>query len=160
MAESEVPMDPTALAMRAAQTVVAAASTEAWGAVKPGVARLLSRGDPQQEHLTEQQLDQTRDQLQAAQEQDLEQVRADLEAVWRTRLADLLENHPDVADELQVLVDQICSELAAGTVAAADHAVAAGRDVNLTACGSGVAVGVIHGDVSPGNSRGPDLAQG
>jgi hypothetical protein len=148
-----------ALALLAAQTVVAAVSTDAWGAAKRGVAQLLGRGDAERERLAAQRLDQARDQLAAAPGQQAEQVRADLVAVWRTRLADLLEEDPEVAGDLQALVDRIQAELPVGAVAAADHAVAAGRDVNVTASGSGVAAGVIHGDVSPSPTR-PGPPQG
>jgi hypothetical protein len=156
----ENPMDPTALAMLAAQTVVAAASTDAWGMAKRGIARLLGRGDPQREQLVEQRLDQTQEQLRAVPGQDLELARADLEAAWRTRLVDLMEEHPDAAADLQALVEQIRAELPAAIAVAADHSVAAGRDMNITASGGGVAAGSIHGDVSPGNPPGPDPAQG
>ena len=150
-----------ALALLAAQTVVAAASTDAWAAAKSGVARLLGRGDPERERLAGQRLDQARDQLQAAPPgQELDGVHAELVAVWRTRLADLLEEHPDAAGDLQALVDQVQAQLPAASVSSADHAVAAGRDVKITASGSAVAAGVIHGDVMPPGPSVPGLAGG
>lgn len=155
-----MPVDPTALAVLAAQTVVAAASTDVWGAAKRGVARLLGRGDRQREQLAAQRLDQTRELLRAASGGELGLVRARQEAAWQLRLADLLEEHPEVAGELLLVVDQIRAELkAVGVVAAADHAVAAGRDVNIEAPG-GVAAGVIHGNVSPPGPTGPGPARG
>jgi Winged helix-turn helix len=42
--------------------------------------------------------------------------------------------------------------------AAADYSAAAGRDVNITASGGGVAAGVIHGNVAPLNPPGPGPA--
>jgi hypothetical protein len=117
-----MPLDLSASATLASRAVVAAALTDAWGTTKRGVARLLGCGDPYRERLAERRLDQTRDQLRAAPGQELEQARADLEAVWRTRLADLLEEHPEVADELRVLVDRIQAEPPAGTAAAAEKA--------------------------------------
>ena len=45
-------------------------------------------------------------------------------------------------------VDQPEPERHAG-ITTPEHSVAAGRDVNITAPGGGVAAGVIHGDVSP-----------
>ena len=66
-----------------------------------------------------------------------------------TRLADLLEEDPGVEADLRALVQEIQAQLPAGVVSAADHAVAAGRDVNITASGGGVAAGVIHGNVAP-----------
>lgn len=148
-----------ALALLAAQTVVAAASTDAWGAAKRGVARLLGRGDPERERLAEQRLDQARDQLVAAPGQHLDRVRADLVAVWRTRLADLLEEDPDVAGDLRALVDQIQAELPADSVSAGDHSIVASGDVRISGSG-GVTAGIIHGDVSPPDPTQPGLAQG
>lgn len=149
-----------ALALLAAQTVVAAASTDAWGAAKRGVAHLLGRGDPDRERLAEQRLEQTREQLQVARPgQDLERARGSAEAVWRTRLADLLEEHPDAAGELRTLVERIQAELPADNVAASDHSVAAARDVNISATGGGVAAGVISGDVTLPGPTNPDPAQ-
>jgi hypothetical protein len=148
-----------ALALLAAETVVAAASTDAWGAAKRGVARLLGRGDAERERLAEQRLDQARDQLVAASGPQEGQVRADLVAVWRTRLADLLEEDPEVAGELQALVDQIQAELPAGSVSAGDYSIAAGGDVNITGSG-GVTAGIIHGNVSPPGPTQPGPAQG
>ena len=56
--------------------------------------------------------------------------------------------------DLRALVQEIQAQLPAGTVSAADHSVAAGRDVNITASGGGVAAGVIHGNVAPPDPTG------
>jgi len=146
--------DLMALAALAGRTVVAAASTDAWEACKRGFGRLLGRGDPKKEQLAEQRLEETRQQLAGA---DSEQARAAQEAQWTTRLADLLEENPDAEAELQALVREIQAQLPAGVVSAADHAVAAGRDVKISASGGGVAAGVIHGNVAPPNppQKGP-----
>jgi hypothetical protein len=108
----EMPSDLTALAALASRTVVAAASaddasSDEWGAAKRGVARLLGRGDPERQLRTERQLDQTRDQLQAAAGQEREKRTRAEEAAWRDRLEHLLMEHPDVADGLRQQVDQI-----------------------------------------------------
>ena len=157
----ETPVVLVALALLAAQTVGAAASTDAWGAAKRGVAHLLGRGDPDREKLAGQRLDQAQQQLQAAAPgQEMEQVEAELVAVWRTRLADLLEEDPDAAAELRALVEQIQSQLPDVSVSAGDHSVAAGRDVNITASEGGVSAGVIHGNVSPPGPTRPGPAAG
>jgi hypothetical protein len=142
------------LAALAGRTVVAAASTDAWEACKRGFGRLLGRGDPKKEQVAEQRLEETRQQLAGA---DSEQSRAALEAQWTTRLADLLEENPDAEAELRALVREIQEQLPAG-VASADHAVAAGRDVKISATGGGVAAGVIHGNVAPPNPTRPGPA--
>ena len=147
-----------ALAALAGNTVVAAATTDAWEAARRGFARLLGRDDPDRTKMAERRLAETREQLTDAEGHDLEQARAALAERWAGRLADLLEEDPGVEAELRVLVQRIQDELPAGMVSAADHAVAAGRDVNVSANRGGVAANVIHGNVAPPNPPGPDPA--
>jgi len=146
-----------ALAALAGNTVVAAAMTDAWEAARRGFARLLGRGDPGRTMVAERRLAETREQLMGAEGKDLDQARAVLAERWAGRLADLLEEHPDAEADLRTLVQEIQAALPAGTVSAADHAVAAGRDVNISAASGGVAAGVIHGNVTPPDPtlRGP-----
>jgi hypothetical protein len=146
-----------ALAALAGNTVVAAATTDAWEATRKGFARLLGRSDPDRTKMAERRLAETLDQLTGAQGAKLEQVRAALAQQWAARLADLLEEHPDAEADLRALVQQIQAQLPAGMVSAADHAVAAGRDVNISATG-GVAAGVIHGNVRPPDPTRPGPA--
>jgi hypothetical protein len=149
-------MDPMALAILAAQTIVAAASTDAWDALKRGVARLVGRGNAHRERQAEKQLDQAHGQLQADPGQ--EQTRSALEAAWQARLFSLLEAEPSSAADLLALVERTRAELPAKAITAVDHGVATGNDVNVTASYSGVAAGVIHGSVSTGNPTDPDPA--
>ena len=149
-----------ALATLAGNTVVTAAVTDAWEAARKGFERLLAHGDPDRAKAAERRLEETREQLTGATGADLERIRAALEAQWVTRLADLLEDDPGVEADLRRLVQEIQAQLPAGMVSAADHAVAAGRDVNITASGGGVAAGTIHGDVSAANPTQPGPAGG
>ena len=149
-----------ALAALAGNTVVTAAATDAWESARKGFARLLGRGDPGKTKLAEERLAETRDQLTQAAGEDAEQARAALQAQWVTRMRDLLEEDPGAEADLRALVEEIQARLPAGMASAADHAVAAGRDVNITASGGGVAAGVIHGDVSAGNPPVPGPGQG
>jgi hypothetical protein len=143
-----------ALAALAGNTVVAAATTDAWEAARRKFARLLGRGDPKKEQLAEKRLEETRQQLDGVSGQELEQARADLARAWQVRLTDLLEEDPGAEAELRAVVAEIRAQLPTGTVATSDHTVAAGRDVNISASQGGVAAGVIHGDVaSPGPTR-------
>ena len=139
------------LAALAGNTVVAAATTDAWEAARCKLARLLGRGDPKREQLAEQRLEETRQQLTGPEGAELERARAALAERWAGRLADLLEEDPDAEAELRALVEELRAMLPAGVMSAADHAVAAGRDVNIGATSGGVAAGVIHGNVAPPN---------
>jgi hypothetical protein len=145
-----------ALAALAGNTVVAAATTDAWEACRRGFARLLGGGDAKKAELAEQRLAETRKQLTTAEGADLERARAAAEVQWTTRLADLLEEDPGVEAELRSVVEEVRAQLSAGVVSADDHSVAAGRDVNISASDGGLAAGVIHGDVAPpGPTPGP-----
>jgi hypothetical protein len=138
--------------------VVTAAVTDAWESARKGFARLLGRGDPAKTKLAVERLAETHDQLADATGTNMERVRAALEAQWVTRVRDPLEEDPGVEADLRTLVQEIQAQLPAGMVSATDHAVAAGRDVNISASGGGVAAGVIHGNVAPPNPTPPGPA--
>ena len=147
-----------ALAALAGNTVVAAATTDAWEACRRGFVRLLGRGDAKKEQLADRRLEETRRELDGVSGQELEQARAELGKAWQVRLADLLEEDPGVEAELRALVQEVRTQLPAHVVSAADHSVAAAGDVNITASSGGVAAGVIHGDVVPPGPTHPGLA--
>jgi hypothetical protein len=149
-----------ALIALAGNTVIAAATTDAWEAARHKLARLFGRGDAKKEQLTEKRLEEARQQLAGVSGQELEKARAELEKAWQVRMADLLEEDPGVETELRALVAEIRAQLPAGVVSAADHSVAAGRDVNISASEGGVAAGVLHGDVMPPGPTRPGPAGG
>jgi hypothetical protein len=135
------------LAALAGNTVVVAATTDAWETSRKGFARLLGRGDPDRTKVAERRLKETCQQLTGPTGAELEQARGALVERWTGRLADLLEENPAAEADLRVLVQQIQAQVPAGMVSAADRAVAAGRDVNINATSGGVA-GVIYGNVT------------
>ena len=138
-----------ALAQWAGQTVAAAAVTDAWESARHKIALLLGHGDQGKTDVAERWLDETYQQLTAAHGADLEPVRAEAARRWEGRFADLLDEDPAVETDLRALVEEIVAQLPAKVVSAADHAVAAGRDMNITASGGGTAAAVIHGNVAP-----------
>jgi hypothetical protein len=147
-----------ALAALAGNTVVAAATTDAWEAGRRKFAQLLGRGDPDRAKLAEDRLDQTRQQLEGVTGQALERTQAELGRAWQVRLQDLLEEDPSIEVDLRALVEEMQDALPTGVVSATDHAVAAGGNVNISADRGGVAAGVIHGNVAPPNPTGPGPA--
>ena len=98
-----------ALAKSGATTLVGAAATDVWQQARAGFARLFGRGDAQREALAASRLDA----LAVAVEQaggpgtELDAVRQRQQAVWETRLGDLLEEDPEVAQALR----RLCAEL-------------------------------------------------
>jgi hypothetical protein len=146
------------LASLAGRTVVAAAVTDACEPAMRRFAVLVGRGDPGRTRVAERWLAETREQLAAAAGPELDSARAAAEVRWGTRLADLLEEDPGVEADLRALVREIGAALPGGMAAAPGYSVAAGRDLNVTASGGGVAAGVIHGTVAPLNPPGPGPA--
>jgi hypothetical protein len=144
-----------ALAQWAGQTLAAAAVTDVWESARSKFARLLGRGDARKTEVAERWLAETHEQLTAAAGGDLERARAALAQRWEGRFADLLDEDPRAEAHLRALVQEICTALPAGLVSATNHAVAAGRDVNISADRGGVAAGVVHGNVAPPNPPGP-----
>jgi hypothetical protein len=138
-----------ALAQFAGQTVAAAAVTDVWEAARHKVARLLGRGNLTKTEVAERWLAETHQQLTAAQGAELEPARAAAARRWEGRFADLLDEDPGVEADLRALVEDIAAQLPAGMVSAADHSVAAGGNVNISASGGGTAAGVIRGNVAP-----------
>src|SRR5215472_4694015 len=137
-----------ALASLCGNAVVAAAVTDVWESARHRLARLLGRGDPERVRIAGRRLDETRSQLAAASGVGLVQKRAELAARWTTRLADLLEDDPGVEPELQELVAMIKAALPTVGVLAADHSLASGGNLSITASGQGIAIGVLHGTIS------------
>jgi hypothetical protein len=148
------------LAQFAGQTVAAAAVTDVWEAVRERFARLLGRGDARKAEVAERWLAQTREQLAAAASGgDLEREQGAQAERWAGRFADLLDEAPGLEAELRGLVQEVAARLPAGAVSAADHSAVAGRDVNVTASGGGIAAGVIHGNVAPLDPTPPGPAE-
>jgi len=148
-----------ALAQFAGQTVAGAAITDVWEAARGRFARLLGRGDTRKTEVAEQWLEQTRQQLTASAGSGLEQAQEAQVNRWAGRFADLLDEDPNMERELRALVEEVAAQLPVTEVSAADHSVAAGRDVNIAASDGGTAAGVIHGNVAPPNPTPPGPAK-
>jgi hypothetical protein len=149
-----------ALAQWAGQTVAAAAVTDVWESVRGRFARLLGRGDTRRTETAERWLAQTRERLAAGVPgADLEQAWQAAAERWAGRFADLLDEDPGVEAEVRALVEEAVARLPAGEASAGSHSVAAGRDVVIAASGSGLAAGVIHGNVGMPDPTLPGPAQ-
>lgn len=127
------------LAGAAATSLVKAAATEAWGPAKAGFLKLFRRGG--HPDVAERRLDATSGEIEKAAAADREHVRGALATSWQTRLADLLEEHPEAAEELRLLVRSLAAADAGAavqnttTITANDHAtvnVAHGGTINAT----------------------------
>jgi hypothetical protein len=139
------------LAAAGGTTVVQAVATDAWGAVKAGFARLLGRGDSSKEEMLGQQLERTRSELQAAGERP-EQVRLTHQAAWQARLEDLLASHPDAADQVRALVEQV-NAITGGSTGRVDQRVVGFDQAQQAVLGHGTQVVTFGSPAPPQSSR-------
>jgi hypothetical protein len=139
-----------ALAQFAGQTVAQAAITDVWEAVRGRFAKLIGRGNGRKTEVAERWLAETHDQLAAAVGPALVVAQQAQAERWAARFADLLDEDPAIEAALRALAEQVKAQLPEQEVSAADHSVAAGRDVRIAADRGGTAAGVIHGNVAPG----------
>ncbi|MET9886363.1 hypothetical protein ABZZ20_25145 [Streptomyces sp. NPDC006430] len=135
------------LAASGGAALVSAAATDAWQTTRSGFSRLLGRGNPQTEQATAGRLDRLAVEVsRAASPQELESVRRDLQAEWRGRLKDLLEEQPELAAELGELIDRVEGELPAAQQTFVQ---------NNTAYGGGIQNITQSGDIIVGDAGRP-----
>lgn len=109
------------LAAAGATTLVGAAATDAWMATRDGFVRIFGRGDRGQQELVGQRLDRTAGEIALVDGVDREAVLQTQRTAWQTRLADLLQENPERADDLRALIEQIRSQLPAAQAQWVQH---------------------------------------
>ncbi|MEU6864981.1 hypothetical protein ABZ924_17140 [Streptomyces sp. NPDC046876] len=133
------------LAAAGGTALVGAVATDAWQTTRSGFTRLLGRGNPQAEQTTAGRLDRAAAEVsRASGPQELESVRRDLQAEWRGRLKDLLEEQPELAAELRELIARVEAELPASQQTWVQNNTAYGGGIqNITQSGD-----IIVGDAT------------
>jgi hypothetical protein len=106
------------LAATAGTALVNAMVTDGWQGIRKRFARLLGRGNDQEVEAAAARLEKSRAMLSGFSGADLERAQAEQAVVWRTRLGDLLEDHPEVQGELRSLVAEVQAQVigSAGSV--------------------------------------------
>ncbi|HEU5416831.1 MAG TPA: FxSxx-COOH system tetratricopeptide repeat protein [Streptosporangiaceae bacterium] len=133
-----------ALAQFAGQTVAAAAITDVWESVRGKFARLLGRGDARKTEVAEKWLAATREQLTASAGPGRTVSQRSQASRWTDRFADLLDEDPGIEGQLRALLAEVAAQLPAPLASAADHSLAAGQDVSVSASGGSIAAGVLN----------------
>lgn len=87
----------------ASSALVTAMATDAWSWVKEGFVRIFGRGGVPVKSVGDR-LEASRGELLVAAGD--ETVRARIESAWRTRILDIVEDHPALTAELSVLVER------------------------------------------------------
>ncbi|WP_435971543.1 hypothetical protein [Streptomyces sp. Qhu_M48] len=154
-----------ALAGAGGVAVVQAAGTDAWAGLRQAVAQWFGRGDGQRRQAELERLDRTAAELAAARDDggaSAERVRARHDAVWQSRIEDLLEQLPEeernhAADALRELLRRHGPR---GGGAEGGGGIAVQGDLRIQADRGSVAFGIAHGDVTVSGPPAPDPTQG
>jgi hypothetical protein len=134
------------LAQSGGAVIVNAVATDAWQAVRAGVARLFGTEDEKQQAVVLRRLDATAQDVVAAPAEDDQAVREQEITAWQTRLADLLAERPAAADELRLLLDELREQ---GVIVSGPVIGRTGPIVQTNTGGISVAnSGVVSGDVN------------
>ncbi|MDR3080485.1 MAG: hypothetical protein LBV60_06075 [Streptomyces sp.] len=120
-------MDPeiAALVGTAGTTLVTSLTTEAWQRTRDGFAALWRRAQPERADAVTAELDLTRTDLLAAEAGGDADTRSELGAEWQGRIRRLLVTHPEEADALRALLDELRPPAPAAPVVT-QHATASG----------------------------------
>jgi hypothetical protein len=137
------------LAAAGGAALVGAAATDAWGMARTGFGRLLRRRSADAEPLTERRLDALAEQVQEAEPEDRDAVRQRLLPAWETRLADLIEEDPAVADEVAALSAQVRARLPVSAQQWVQNITAHQGGIALGAQGTGSSVHVHYNSDEP-----------
>jgi len=113
-----------ALAESAATALVQAATTDTWHAARDRVLRLFGRDGKREAERAERRLERTAAKLQGVEASELEQARIAQSAVWEESLSELLDEHPEFAEELRAFAADFAPAGTANTQinVARDHA--------------------------------------
>jgi hypothetical protein len=128
------------LATAGGAALIAAMVGDGWSATKVGFARLLGRGNAAREQSAAEKLEQTRTDVVTGRD---EPTMAAARAVWTARLVDLLEEQPQVAEGLRVLVEQVN---AAGSEGPVSQRIVALDNAQVAVQGHGSQVNTFGGE--------------
>lgn len=138
-----------ALAATGGNALVSAMVTDGWEGVRSRFARLLGRGDPKATDEAAARLEDSRAVLAGRSGTDLERAQTEQEIAWRTRLADLLESHPEAEDELRSVVAEAQAQVIGSAVHVEQH-VTGSDQAQQAVLGQGVQTNTFGGQ---GESR-------
>ncbi|MFJ5138918.1 hypothetical protein [Streptomyces sp. NPDC088707] len=154
-----------ALAGMGGAAVVQAAGTDAWTGLRQALAQWFGRGDEQCRRAELERLDRTAAELADAQddgEATAERARVGHDAVWRSRIEELLEGlREDERDEAaEALRGLLRHHAPPGSVTTGAGGIVAQGDIRIHADRGSVAAGVVNGDVNLSGPPAPDPTRG
>lgn len=103
------------LVSRASEALITAAATPGWDDAKQALTGLLGRYDRDLDRVR-RRLDELHEEVRTATPPNQIRKLAALQIAWRTRLVDLLDEHPEAAEDLRGLLVTIATPHQAGDV--------------------------------------------
>jgi hypothetical protein len=100
-------MDPTTLAAAAASALIAAMTTDAWQQARSAIVGLWLRVYPNRAETIGEELTEVRQEAMAARQQGHAEAEEGLVADWQRRLRRLLDANPEIAADLQQVLDDV-----------------------------------------------------
>ncbi len=140
------------LAAAGGNALVSAMVTDGWEVCRNRFARLLGRGDPKATSDALAKLESSYAVLAGHSGADLERAQAEQVIVWRTRLADLLECHPETEDELRTAIAAAQASVIASADRVEQRVVGFGR-AQQAILGQGVQTNTFGSQGEPGTRR-------
>lgn len=125
-------MDSVTLAAIAGNAIVAAIATDSWEKVRNSVVALWDKFQAHRAKTIEAVLDETREEILAAQNAANTAARQELAAEWQRRVRSLLAAGSDATAALQDLVDEVLTP----ALAAGGLQLVGSQDITATASGS------------------------
>lgn len=141
-----------ALAVAGATALVNAMVTDGWEGARKRFARLLGRGDEKETEAAAARLEKSQEMLSGLSGAELEKAQAEQAIIWRTRLGELLESHPDTENELRGLVAEVQAQVVGSAGRVQQHA-AAFDQAQQAVQGHGVQNVTFGGQSGHGTSR-------
>ncbi len=141
-----------ALAVAGATALVNAMVTDGWEGIRQRFARLLGRGGEKETAAAAARLEKSQETLSGLSGTELEKAQAEQAIIWRTRLGDLLESHPDAEDELQTLVAEVQAQVV-GSAGRVEQRAAAFDQAQQAVQGHGVQNVTFGGQGGQGTSQ-------
>jgi hypothetical protein len=93
------------------KALIGAAASDAWQTARDGMVKLFARGGKRRAEVVRDHLDRDVAVIEAADPGERDEVRAQLLPGWQVRLADLLEEFPEVREDLRAWVEQVSAQL-------------------------------------------------
>jgi hypothetical protein len=94
------------LALAAATALITAMATDAWGEVRAGVVSLWRRVYPERMPAIESELADSRNELVVSRQAGNAEAEKELAADWRRKFQRLMQAHPELIPELQMLEEE------------------------------------------------------